>query len=211
MKWPHAAASTIVTNDHFVGLERRGDATDVRLASGDAFTTRNEVLVVNRRSSGSDRVHVYNRDVHRVRPDGSLDFGALVGFSGHTNYLLGAILAKHGSPDIFRDLELCARSGRYATPDVNFVFQYITKVYANITSIMPALGMKHYLDRDAYSINATLWYPTVRRFYGFYRLLQSKDLIAEKAKAHLRLLEPGDDQGRAPPGEGDSRSEPGPP
>ncbi|KAH8059381.1 hypothetical protein JL722_5407 [Aureococcus anophagefferens] len=146
------ATAEIVANDHYVGVSARGATTEVRLASGGAVVTRKRVVVVNARSSGSDRVHAYNSDVHPLRPEGHLDFGALAGFTGHTNYLFSAVLAKHGSP---RVLEGLALYGRRARPRENFVFAYLVKVYANITALMPALEMKHYLSSD-YSINATL-------------------------------------------------------
>ena len=191
------ATAEIVANDHYVGVSARGATTEVRLASGGAVVTRKRVVVVNARSSGSDRVHAYNSDVHPLRPEGHLDFGALAGFTGHTNYLFSAVLAKHGSPRVLEGLALYGRRTR-ARPRENFVFAYLVKVYANITSLMPALEMKHYLSSD-YSINATRWYPTARRLYGVYRLLQSRDGVAAMADAHLRRLEPGDTQ---PPPEG---------
>ncbi|KAH8066889.1 pyridine nucleotide-disulfide oxidoreductase [Aureococcus anophagefferens] len=191
------ATAAIVANDHYVGVSARGATTEVRLASGGAIVTRKRVVVVNARSSGSDRVHAYNSDVHPMRPEGHLDFGALAGFTGHTNYLFSAVLAKHGSPRVLEDLALYGRRTR-ARPRENFVFAYLVKVYANITALMPALEMKHYLSSD-YSINATRWYPTARRLHGVYRLLQSRDAVAAMADAHLRRLEPGDAQ---PPPEG---------
>ncbi|KAK7234617.1 hypothetical protein SO694_0019004 [Aureococcus anophagefferens] len=191
------ATAEIVANDHYVGVSARGATTEVRLASGGAVVTRKRVVVVNARSSGSDRVHAYNSDVHPLRPEGHLDFGALAGFTGHTNYLFSAVLAKHGSPRVLEGLALYGRRTR-ARPRENFVFAYLVKVYANITALMPALEMKHYLSSD-YSINATRWYPTARRLYGVYRLLQSRDAVAAMADAHLRRLEPGDAQ---PPPEG---------
>ena len=102
-----------------------------------------------------------------------------------------------GAHRVLEDLALYGRRTR-ARPRENFVFAYLVKVYANITALMPALEMKHYLSSD-YSINATRWYPTARRLYGVYRLLQSRDAVAAMADAHLRRLEPGDAQ---PPPEG---------
>ncbi|KAH8047336.1 hypothetical protein JL722_13149 [Aureococcus anophagefferens] len=163
------ATAEIVANDHYVGVSARGATTEVRLASGGAVVTRKRVVVVNARSSGATASTRTTRTC-TLRPEGHLDFGALAGFTGHTNYLFSAVLAKHGSP----------------------------RVYANITALMPALEMKHYLSSD-YSINATRWYPTARRLYGVYRLLQSRDAVAAMADAHLRRLEPGDTQ---PPPEG---------
>ena len=186
-----ATAKTIFRDDHYVGLSVQGGKTTVKLASGKTLETTKDVVVVNARSSFGDRLHAYSRDVHPMRPDGSLDFGSLVGFTGHTNYLLAALSAKH-DPDIFSKVDLYGRRS-LAGPDDNFIFAYLLKVYANTTNVLPALGMRNYLD-PAYSINATRWYSTARRVVGLVKLLRAKQPILDKANTLLRRLEPGDDQ-----------------
>ena len=184
----------IVSGDHYVGVRRRGSGCDVEFKRSGALATAKEVVVVNCRSSAR-RVHAFNRDVHPLRPDGSLEFGTLAGFTGHTNYICAAILAKERGRDVFADLALYGRE-RYAPPREDFVFARTLKIFNNLLSLIPALEMKNYLDPDAsgYSINATLWYSPLRRLYGATRLMRARDALREKAAAHLRRLEPGDDQ-----------------
>jgi len=132
----------------------------------------------------------------------SLDFGSLAGFTGHTNYVCNAILAKGGGDAaLFDGMRLYGRrtfADRRAGE--NIVFAHTLKIFNNINQLIPALEMKNYLDADAYSINATLWFPAIRRLYGVSRLIRSKDALREKADALLRVLEPGDEQPGLPPG-----------
>ena len=54
------ACVEIFNNEHFVGTEQRGGATEVKTTKN-SFSTKKELVVVNCRSSAGGRVHAYNR------------------------------------------------------------------------------------------------------------------------------------------------------
>ena len=73
----------IYSNDYFVGLHEENGSTEIKLRSGDNLKTEKEVILVNCRTSFESNTNAFFQDVHPLRPDGTLRFGSLCGFTGN--------------------------------------------------------------------------------------------------------------------------------
>lgn len=97
-----ACCSMVLQDDYFLSCEPlESEAAHATRTNGHRLTfqhapaieTERDVVLVNCRSSiGSDSHH--GASVHPLRPDGTLRFGSLAGFTGPSHYLFSTLLAK---------------------------------------------------------------------------------------------------------------------
>jgi len=103
------SCSRIVQDDYFLGCEpldsSNGSSAGHRLnfRNTPAIETDQEVILVNCRSSIGAHSH-HAGSVHPLRPDGTLRFGSLAGFTGPSHYYFSLLLAKR--PEILPTLPL---------------------------------------------------------------------------------------------------------
>eukprot|EP00750_Incisomonas_marina_P015147 INCI18096.4.p1 GENE.INCI18096.4~~INCI18096.4.p1 ORF type:complete len:504 (+),score=57.97 INCI18096.4:230-1741(+) len=97
-----ACCSRILQDDYFLSCEplesgksnpASSNGHRLTFQHAPAIETNRDVVLVNCRSSiGSDSHH--GASVHPLRPDGTLRFGSLAGFTGPSHYLFSTLLAK---------------------------------------------------------------------------------------------------------------------
>lgn len=192
-------STRIISNDHFVGCEVKDGTTRVTMMSGAVLETQKEAVLVNCRSSAQERLNALTWDVHPFRPDGSVCFGSLLGFTGPTNYLMTILYVKgklasmplYGfSPDVCQEF------------DSQWTLEFMCRLAANMLNVRKRLGL---LEMCHFTIDLNRWQPMPRQLLAFGRFWLARRRFIKKAEAHCRRLYPDPNAvagGKSPGGEG---------
>lgn len=177
-----------VVNDHVVSCDDSEGISRIKLAKQGDIETRKHVVLVSCRSSVAGRENVFNNTCHPLRPDGSIIFGALLGFTGPTNYLMNYMNASN--PAALDSLQLYGYKQKYMKLDANWSNDFVLMVLANTLNSMSSIGPG---GIGSHNLDFNQWHPWYRQGYSTAKLLANRGMILEKADSILRPLHPMDE------------------
>jgi len=187
------ATARFVNGEHLVGVRRAASgATRLLLRSGAELETRPETVIINCRSSISQvRRNAFTADAHVLRPDGTLDPGALLGLTGPANYLVAILSCT--KPAAFEHMTLYGMRagyvGRKMGPD--WIFEGAARALANSLTVGDEVGPA---ALRSCTLDPLRWVPFPRQVYAIVLLAMARGDILDRAERRCRRLVPYEEE-----------------
>mmetsp|Transcript_29820 Transcript_29820/g.83317 ORF Transcript_29820/g.83317 Transcript_29820/m.83317 type:complete len:158 (+) Transcript_29820:1-474(+) len=153
--------------------------------------TSKEVVLVNCRL-GINAQGDYMYTAHPLRPDGTLRFGGLLGFTGPSNYLFSLLHNKN--PAAFEKMQLY---GLHATPNAfehklseEWLFAFLTSALVNTLQVSDHMALS---DLRSNTLDFNQWFPGTLQIKAALKMGMNRGALEAIAAKQLRPLHPGDD------------------